>query len=114
MSKKWMQYVKTSGLGFTFTDSEFEAMHFGTKAEVFNMRDRLAPQFPNYVWEVVRCSTKFCLVVLLCGEQGCTKLAAEVRRLIQPDRSEKPWPVCEEHAKYYDGLGEALMGSTSE
>jgi len=48
-----MAYVKTSGTGFAFTKDESEAMHFASAAHANRVRARLAPQFPNYLWEVV-------------------------------------------------------------
>ena len=48
-----MQYVKTSGIGFDFTDNESEAMHFETASQAQRLKDRLGPQFPNYLWEIV-------------------------------------------------------------
>jgi hypothetical protein len=59
----WMQYVKTSGIGYAFTDSESRAMHFDTHAQANNLRQRLAPQFPNYFWEVVEGAIGYCVVV---------------------------------------------------
>lgn len=48
-----MSYVKTSGQGYAFTNVESEAIHFENAAQAHKLRDRLAPQFPNYLWEVV-------------------------------------------------------------
>lgn len=48
-----MSYVKTSGEGFAFTNNESEAIHFENPAQANRLKDRLAPQFPNYLWEVV-------------------------------------------------------------
>jgi hypothetical protein len=62
-SDAWMQYVKTSGIGYAFTDSESAALHFEGPAQAKKLRDRLASQFTNYVWEVVEGSKGYCLVV---------------------------------------------------
>jgi hypothetical protein len=59
----WMQYVTTSGIGYAFTSSESKAMHFEDHAQANRLRDRLAPQFPSYLWEVVAAPKGYCLVV---------------------------------------------------
>ena len=59
----WMQYVKTSGIGYAFTDSESAALRFEGHAQAKKLRDRLASQFTNYVWEVVEGSKGHLLVV---------------------------------------------------
>jgi hypothetical protein len=62
-SDAWMQYVKANGIGYAFTDSESKAMRFEGFAQANRLRERLAPQFPNYLWEVVAGSRGHCLVV---------------------------------------------------
>jgi hypothetical protein len=46
---------------------------------------------------------------LLCSE--CEKPAAEIRQQLR-EKEGIPirWPVCQGHAKHYDGLAEALLG----
>jgi hypothetical protein len=48
-----MQYVRTNGQGYSFTREKSEAMHFATAAQAQKLKNRLAPQFPNYLWEVL-------------------------------------------------------------
>lgn len=48
-----MQYVRTSGIGYSFTDNQSEAMEFPTAAQAQKLRDRLARQFPNYSWALI-------------------------------------------------------------
>ena len=46
---------------------------------------------------------------LVCAE--CENPAAEVRQQIrESDGASVRWPVCEDHAKHFDGLAEALLG----
>ncbi|MGA7292963.1 MAG: hypothetical protein WBW53_13615 [Terriglobales bacterium] len=47
---------------------------------------------------------------VLCSEVGCKRPADELRQMLEPDRTEIPWPLCEEHAKGFDALAEAALG----
>lgn len=58
-----MQYVKTQGIGFGFTDNKLDAMQFESAAQAGDMRDRLMAQFKNYSWEVLHDEPHFYLAV---------------------------------------------------
>jgi hypothetical protein len=66
-------------------------------------RIQLGSDFATRVW------VKESELELLCSE--CERPAAEVRQQIrESDGATIRWPVCGGHAKYFDGLAEALLG----
>jgi hypothetical protein len=63
-----MQYVKTQGIGFGFTENKSEAMQFPTVTAAGRMRERLKKQFREYAWEILADADHFYLVVHSAGE----------------------------------------------
>lgn len=58
-------FLKTSGIGWGFTDNDFEAAVFSTEAEAKRVADRIKKQHLTHrIWEVLPCPKGFCIRVV--------------------------------------------------
>lgn len=59
-----MEYVKTNGIGFEFTDNEANALLFDSEPKATRWANRLKKQYlKQHIWEVVARANGYCIRV---------------------------------------------------
>jgi hypothetical protein len=59
-----MDFLKTNGIGWDFTDNKAEALILETEPQAEKLANRLKKQhLKQHTWEVVPCANGYCIVV---------------------------------------------------